>query len=89
MANRINDQDLYDVARVLNNYTNSPQEYGEVGNYHISFAYGGSCLHREVKGGGVEDVLSCGHVPKKELYKMMSAYMDGMQDERRSNDEKG
>ena len=49
---------------------------GQIGNYHLSGAYGGVCLHQTMtEGGGVRDVFSCGHVPKRDLYQMMSAYL--------------
>jgi hypothetical protein len=51
------------------------------GNYHISGAYGGYCLHRMVnESGGVSDVFSCGHVPARELAALMSAYTAGLYD---------
>lgn len=49
---------------------------GQVGNYHISGAYGGVCLHQiATESGGVRDVFSCGHVPKRDLYNRMTAYL--------------
>lgn len=47
-----------------------------IGNYHLSGAYGGVALHRmENSGGGVSDVLRVGHVPKRELYGLMQAFI--------------
>lgn len=52
----------------------------QIGNYHLSGAYGGVCLHQLVnEGGGVRDVLQCGHVPKRLLYDMMHAFIAGME----------
>ena len=49
---------------------------GQIGNYHLSGAYGGVCLHQTMtEGGGVRDVFSCGHVTKRDLYNRMSAYL--------------
>ena len=49
---------------------------GQIGNYHLSGAYGGVCLHQTMnEGGGVRDVFSCGHVTKRDLYQMMRAYL--------------
>mgnify|MGYP005857440173 CR=1 FL=1 len=49
------------------------------GNYHLDHAYGGVCLHQMAPSGGVEDVFRCGHVPKRELYERISAFIDGYQ----------
>jgi len=49
---------------------------GQKGNYHLSGAYGGVCLHQTMnESGGVRDVFSCGHVTKRDLYNRMSAYL--------------
>lgn len=54
-----------------------------VGNYHISGAYGGWCLHQMVnEGGGVRSVFGVGHVPARQLYDQMQAYMRGIEDGR-------
>tara|TARA_R110000868_G_scaffold117014_1_gene310970 strand:- start:217 stop:480 length:264 start_codon:yes stop_codon:yes gene_type:complete len=48
----------------------------QVGNYHISGAYGGVCLHQiATESGGARDVFSCGHVTKRDLYNRMRAYL--------------
>ena len=52
---------------------------GQIGNYHLSGAYGGVSLHKTMTtGGGVCDVFSCGHVTKRDLYNRMSAYLAGV-----------
>jgi len=49
---------------------------GQVGNYHISGAYGGWCLYQIANvSGGVRDVFSCGHITKRDLYNRMRAYL--------------
>ena len=49
---------------------------GQIGNYHISGAYGGVCLHQIAnESGGARDVFSCGHITKRDLYNRMSAYL--------------
>ena len=49
---------------------------GQIGNFHLSGAYGGVCLHQTMnEAGGVRDVFSCGHVTKRDLYQMMHAYL--------------
>lgn len=78
------------VADRLNRLTGSPlQAYvknadgkhiAQIGNYHISQAYGGVCLHRmHNEGGGVSSPLSTGHVPKRELLSLMFAYIAGIE----------
>jgi hypothetical protein len=77
-------------AATLNSMTKSPVEpsrmvdgkwTANVGNYHISGANGGYCLHRmATEGGGVSDVFDCGHISARELAGLMSAYMAGLYD---------
>ena len=51
---------------------------GQIGNYHLSGAYGGVSLHKTMTtGGGVCDVFGCGHVTKRDLYNRMSAFLAG------------
>ena len=90
MTTRITIKHLDAKADTINRMTNSPVESSQrvdgrycanVGNYHISRAYGGYCLHRMVnESGGVSDVFSCGHIPARELAALMSAYMTGLYD---------
>jgi hypothetical protein len=55
-----------------------------VGNYHLSGAYGGYALHRHVTdGGGVTDIFSRGHMPKRELYDLICAYISGFETAKR------
>lgn len=88
--NRITDKDLQAVVNRINRTTNSPSEsytkdevgkYNAcIGNYHISYAYGGVSLHRMMsEGGGVNDVFNSGHIPKRELYERMQAYLRGIE----------
>lgn len=52
-----------------------------VGNYHLSGAYGGVSLHQmSNESGGVRDVFSCGHVPKRSLFDRMHAYLRGLEE---------
>jgi hypothetical protein len=62
----------------------SKQEDGtykaNVGNYHLSFAYGGVSLHQMCsEGGGVRDVLRIGHVSKRELESGLHAFIAGIE----------
>jgi hypothetical protein len=85
---RITDKDLTSLAAMINRATGSPADcYGSdgdkvranIGNFHISHAYGGVSLHQmATSGGGVHDVFRCGHITKRELYIRMNAYLDGL-----------
>lgn len=88
---RITEKDLEVLVKRLNEDTNSPtmpwvpmpdgKMKARIGNYHISHAYGGVSLHRMTnEGGGVEDVFRCGHIPKRELYNRIHAYLGGIYD---------
>lgn len=94
MTTRINRAHLDAKADTLNVMMKTPaapyrtvdgKAAANVGNYHISGAYGGYCLHRmATEGGGAHDVFSVGHVPARELAGLMSAYMAGMYDNTRN-----
>jgi hypothetical protein len=88
---RITDKQLDNLATWLNELTNSPLESSSrddngrfrsnIGNYHISHAYGGVCLHRIVnEGGGISCPIIGGHVTKRELFNLMHAYIKGLRD---------
>jgi hypothetical protein len=88
MPTRITDKDLAGVVARINRTTGSPmdayvrdesgRQVGQIGCYFLSHAYGGVSLHRMVgTGGGVSDVFSRGHVPKRELYECMHAFLRG------------
>jgi len=50
-----------------------------VGTYYLMGAYGGTKLVQITNyGGGVRDVLGTGYVSKRELYRAISAYLDGI-----------
>ncbi len=90
MSTRITRSFLEAKANTINSMTKSPAEpsrmvdgkyCANVGNYHISGAYGGYCLHRMCnEAGGVSDVFDCGHIPARELAGLMSAYTAGLYD---------
>ena len=86
---RITQQDLQDLVDRINEIqgqelkTYSEQENGtfkaNIGNYHISGAYGGVALHQMFNlSGGIRDISGCGYVPKKELYNWLRAYLAGL-----------
>lgn len=87
--NRITRKDLQAVVDRLNRlvgasleaYVKEGDKYAaQIGNFHISGAYGGVALHRMVnKSGGVSDVFSRGHMPTRELYELIHAYICGFE----------
>lgn len=89
MADRITEKMLQHLCDRLNEETGSPMKPWErvgdrnranIGNYHISHAYGGVCLHRmHNESGGVSTPLSGGHRPKRELYNEMRAMLAGIE----------
>ena len=86
---RISVNNLQAVVDRINKVTgNNPASYtktetgftGNIGNYHLSGAYGGYALHQMVNdGGGVRDIFG-GFRPKRELYDLMQAYLKGIAD---------
>lgn len=98
MATRITDKDLNNRCDYLNKLTGSPAapyapwvegqpntQRAQVGNFHISGAYGGVQLHRiSNTGGGVSTPLNTGYVTKRELYEALSAFIAGIELERRA-----
>ena len=87
---RITMKHLEGLVDRLNTVTNNPlkpwekdesgQFFANVGNYHLDGAYGGWSLYKMVNvAGGVEDVLRCGHVTKRELYNRISALLQGIE----------
>lgn len=76
--NRVTVKDLEAIVNRINTITSSPATSytkladgkfkANIGNYHLDGAYGGYALYRmDNIGGGVQDVLRVGHVPKREL----------------------
>ena len=91
---RITDKDLEALCARLNRLMGTPaQPYvrpagsdrhvAQIGNFHLSHAYGGVSLHQmHNDAGGVSCPLSGGHVPKRDLYERMHAYIRGIEDGR-------
>ena len=49
-------------------------------NYHLSGAYGGYSLHQHgASGTGSRDVFQVGHVPKRELHRLLRAYRTALE----------
>lgn len=80
----------------LNAITNSPSEpytknengeyIANIGNFHLSSAYGGYCVHRmyNVGGGATTPILSY-HTTKRDLYDRLNAFIDGIEFSQRTN----
>jgi hypothetical protein len=83
--NRVTEKQLEAIVDRINRITGSPSApyidgKAQVGNYHISHAYGGVALHRMYnEGGGVTSPLSTGHIPKRELAALMYAFINGLE----------
>ena len=93
--NRVTLNDLQAVIDRLNRETGSPADpyirdadgklRAQIGNYHLSRAYGGFELCRMVnEGGGVSSPLSTGHIPARDLLNRMHAYLLGLDAARRA-----
>lgn len=88
MSNRITDSMLEARVKRLNELTGSPATpYGQidgktvanVGNFHLSYANGGVCLHRMAnESGGVRTPIISYHTTKRELFDRINSYMDGI-----------
>jgi hypothetical protein len=87
---RITEKQLQAIVDRINRITKSPETAwtkvsdgkitANIGNYHLSHAYGGVCLHRIMSdGGGVHDIFRCGHIPKRDLANRMWAYLAGLE----------
>lgn len=93
---RITQKDLEAVVKRINLITDSPLETytrkklddgrftskANIGNYHLSYAYGGVCLHRiDNESGGVSVPINSGYVSKRELYNLMQVFISGLNNE--------
>ena len=90
MNNRITIARLRQQCDRLNRLTGNPTEpyirdadgrlVAQIGNYHLSRAYGGVALHQMVSdGGAIRDVLNTGHCPNRELHGRILAFIEGME----------
>jgi hypothetical protein len=86
---RITNKILENRIDYLNELTNNPKTprtqtngklVSNVGNYHLDGAYGGYELAQmHNSGGGVDNPLRSGHIPKKELYNLINAFISGIE----------
>lgn len=90
MSARVTIKDLEAVCARINRTVNGSErecwtrESGTlratVGAYYIDGAYGGYALYRLMnESGGSTDVLRVGHVPKRELQRLMFAFLEGIE----------
>jgi hypothetical protein len=57
--------------------------HGNVGNFHLSQAYGGVCVHRMANDcGGVTTPIFHGHRPKREAFGLLVSYIAGIESTR-------
>ena len=85
---RITKQNMQAVVDRINRTTGMPAQpwvtvdgkhIAQIGCYHLSGAYGGYALHRmHNEHGGVSDVFG-GHMPKRDLYDRMHAFLRGIE----------
>jgi hypothetical protein len=86
---RISKDDLERKVEYLNRMKNRPLEpwkkgngalKSNIGNYHLSGAYGGWQLNEMVnESGGVRDIFRCGFTTKRDLYNLISAMLIGLE----------
>lgn len=69
------------LERPMKPYTREDgRNKANVGNYHLSQAYGGFNLYEmSNERGAVREVFSCGHTTKKDLYRLISAFIRGIE----------
>lgn len=71
---------LREMVMTINDQAKAPpvpyvNGVAQIGNYHLSYAYGGVALHRMTNAGGaVTDVFNRGHMPKRELHDLMCSF---------------
>lgn len=90
MSNRITQKDLEILTKQLNEALGRPieshsrgengQYKANIGNFHLSYAYGGVALEEMTsEGGGKVRTSPGGYGTKRELYQWMTAYLSGIQ----------
>ena len=90
MSQRITQKDLERIVLRINRALNRPETpYGKdengrfkanLGNFHISGAYGGVALEEvQTDGGGVRRVSTDGYGTKRQLYTWMTAFLSGIE----------
>ena len=91
---RITKKDLENGIARLNRLAGTPPEpytkhangkwSPNAGNYHLSGAYGGYQVMQMVESGGCSCPIGAGHVPKRECYETLHAFIKGIEADNRS-----
>ncbi len=87
---RITIKDIENGLARLNRLTNNPltpysrSEDGKfttnIGNYHLSQAYGGCQIHQMLSdAGGITCPITAGHVTKRECFDTLHAFINGVE----------
>ena len=87
---RITRKQLDSLVQLINEITGAPlkpyERQGDgtlranVGNFHLSMAYGGYCIHRmQNDEGGVSTPIWSGHIPARDAYECGWAFVRGLQ----------
>jgi hypothetical protein len=88
---RITIKHLERLADRINVLMDTPRRYSSIdgtsaiGHFHLSRAYGGFEFVQTVNaGGGERSVFSCGHQPARLTYRLMLAYLIGLEEGRQN-----
>ena len=86
---RITEKDLQATCDRINRIMDKPRDpyaraegklVANIGCYRLDHAYGGVALYQMAsEGGGVRDILG-GHMPKRDLYERMQAFIKGIEE---------
>ena len=98
MTNRVTEKQLEYKVKLINQAVNAPlepytkNEQGQfksnIGNYHLSHAYGGVQLHKMCNdGGGVSTPLNTGYITKRELYTALNSFLTGLEIKREEHND--
>lgn len=98
MRDRITQKDLEYLVKEINEITGQKVEsysigedgqyHANIGNYHLSYAYGGVNLHQMVTdGGGVTNPLGGGYHTKRELYYKLCSFIIGLRTHKKDSDD--
>lgn len=88
MSDRITRHQLEQLVVILNKRTGADPEpwtrdetglHANIGTFYLDGAYGGVDLYQMcTDGGGVSDVLGCGHTTKRDLYNRIRGLLVGL-----------
>lgn len=68
-----------DYLNKIKGFTPETVKYNTIGAFILDYAYGGVSLEQVLTdGGGVSDVFNAGHVPKRELWSRLNAFIAGI-----------